>query len=171
MEALYNGSCIAVNNLRCLFTYKKGYNLFPMNLAKRLKKAREDAKLTQAQLAKRSGVKQQMISKLERGTAKSTSDIVTIASAVGVSAQWLATGEGTTGVPHPEQRLSDEARELAQRIDGLPKKLKQQVVAMIQTIYTLNNLGFKIDLSSGEGQENFLRHLEKTHKALKHGHH
>lgn len=78
-----------------------------MDLAQRLRKARKFAELTQAALAQRSGVKQQMISKLENGQSKETADLVSLAVACGVRPEWLASGDGTMvapkhAVPSPE---------------------------------------------------------------------
>lgn len=61
-----------------------------MDLADRIITAREGAGLTQDQLAKASGVSQQTINKLETRKASSTSHIVEIAVACGVSPYWLA---------------------------------------------------------------------------------
>lgn len=65
-----------------------------MNLAQRLKHARESKKLTQASLANQSGVSQQLISRLESAKVESTTEIFPLADALGVSARWLATGQG-----------------------------------------------------------------------------
>lgn len=64
-------------------------------LGKRLKYARtEVAGITQQLLADASGVKQQMISKLETGASSETADVVALAIVCGVRPQWLATGKG-----------------------------------------------------------------------------
>lgn len=60
----------------------------------RLKKARKYAGLTQVELAKKSGSKQGVISDLESGRNESSTKLVEMAEAMGVSAKWLATGEG-----------------------------------------------------------------------------
>lgn len=65
-----------------------------MNLGQRLKIAREHAKLTQIELAERSGVKQQVISKIERGMQHDTGAIIPLARACGISPYWLDSGEG-----------------------------------------------------------------------------
>jgi SOS-response transcriptional repressor LexA len=62
-------------------------------LAQRLKTARKEARLTQEQLAKLSGVSQTDISKIERGQIKSTSSVIPLATALGRDAVWLQTGE------------------------------------------------------------------------------
>ncbi|OOS05974.1 Phage repressor protein C, contains Cro/C1-type HTH and peptisase s24 domains [Moraxella cuniculi DSM 21768] len=65
-----------------------------MELKDRLKQARKQAGLTQADTAKRIGMAQGTYSALERGESKSTAKIVQIAELFGVNPQWLATGEG-----------------------------------------------------------------------------
>lgn len=65
-----------------------------MEFKDRLKKARKNAGLNQAELAARIGVQQTSISDLERGKSKSTSYASQIAYELGVSALWLAAGKG-----------------------------------------------------------------------------
>ncbi|BBL71098.1 LexA family protein [Methylogaea oryzae] len=66
-----------------------------MSLGQRLKTAREAKKLTQLSLAQRSGVSQQLISRLEGGHIESTTEIFPLADTLGVDARWLATGQGS----------------------------------------------------------------------------
>lgn len=66
-----------------------------MTLGDRLKAARRHAKLhTQEQLAKKSGVSQQTISKIERGMVDSSGFVVHLAKACGVRPEWLAMEDG-----------------------------------------------------------------------------
>lgn len=72
-----------------------------MNLAERLRKARERAGLSQRELAARCqavghGISAGQIGKLEVGqrTNPRASDVDTIASVTGVSRRWLLLGEG-----------------------------------------------------------------------------
>jgi len=60
---------------------------------KRLRQARKLAKLTQAELSKKTGIAQSTISTAEREGAGS-SDTAVYANACGVSALWLSTGDG-----------------------------------------------------------------------------
>lgn len=98
-----------------------------MSLGRRLKKAREYAgrvmgskrKLSQKQLAERSGVSQQMISKLELGVSKETSGIVALAIYCGVRPEWLSHGTG------PMVGESEPAREVL-----------LSIVRMIQDVQT-----------------------------------
>lgn len=61
-------------------------------LGENLKKIRKAKKMTQKDLAQKSGVKQSVISDLETGNAKSTGSILEIASALGVTAEELKKG-------------------------------------------------------------------------------
>jgi transcriptional regulator with XRE-family HTH domain len=85
-----------------------------MSLGGRPRKAREYAgramgskrKLSQKQLAERSGVSQQMISKLELGLSKETSGIVALAVYCGVRPEWLSNGTGPmVGEPEPDREV------------------------------------------------------------------
>ncbi len=66
------------------------------SLADRLKEERESKKLTQAELARRVGVKkrQSLISNIESGLYQSSPYLPEIAYALGVQAMWLKTGLG-----------------------------------------------------------------------------
>lgn len=64
-------------------------------LAERISESRKEAGLTQGQLAKAAGIKNQStIGMLESGDRKKTTFIAEIASALGVNAQWLSHGVG-----------------------------------------------------------------------------
>lgn len=63
-------------------------------LATRLAWAREQKKLSQAELAKKSGVSQSTIGNLEAGIRLTARSITVIATALGVNPVWLADGKG-----------------------------------------------------------------------------
>ncbi|MDD5033810.1 MAG: LexA family transcriptional regulator [Methylococcaceae bacterium] len=65
-----------------------------MSLSQRLKQSREQAQISQRELAKRSGLSQQLISKLENGLVESTAEVFRLAEALRVDPRWLATGKG-----------------------------------------------------------------------------
>lgn len=61
-------------------------------LGENLKKIRKAKKMTQKELAQKSGVKQSVISDLETGNAKTTGSILELANALGVTAEELKKG-------------------------------------------------------------------------------
>lgn len=64
-----------------------------MNLGARIRASRKAAGLTQVALANRAGLKQSVISDLENGNVLTTTFLVNIAIALGVSPKWLQTGK------------------------------------------------------------------------------
>ena len=65
-----------------------------MELKDRLKQARKNAGLTQAQLAELAGIKQSSISEIERGLSRTSGHLVKIAQICQVDPIWLAEGYG-----------------------------------------------------------------------------
>lgn len=63
-------------------------------LGKRLKFARKEKGLTQAELQKMSCVSQQMISLIESEKVESTTEVFNLSEALDVNPKWLATGNG-----------------------------------------------------------------------------
>jgi phage repressor protein C with HTH and peptisase S24 domain len=66
-----------------------------MSIGTRVKQARKAARMTQIELATRSGLKQSSISDLEVGKSQGTTYLASLASALGVNPLWLETGRGT----------------------------------------------------------------------------
>lgn len=66
-----------------------------MELKDRLKLARKNASLTQAELAQRVGIKQASISEIERGLTRSSGYLIKIAQVCGVDPIWLSEGTGS----------------------------------------------------------------------------
>lgn len=66
------------------------------SLGENLKSIRKAKKMTQKELAQKSGVKQSVISDLETGNAKSTGSILELANALGVTAEELKKGVSGT---------------------------------------------------------------------------
>lgn len=89
-----------------------------MAIKDRIKEARKDAKLTQIELADRSGVKQSTISDLERGVSRGTTSLAQLASALGVSALWLETGKGDRSVKSRQEKVKALAFEPAWGVDS-----------------------------------------------------
>lgn len=65
-----------------------------ITIAERLKDAREAAGLTQEQLATRAGVSQGTIANVESGMRKNPRELMAIAKATKVNAEWLKSGKG-----------------------------------------------------------------------------
>lgn len=78
-----------------------------MTLGKRVQAARQHRKLTQAELAKRVGMSQQALSRLERDDNESSAKLAEIAIECGVSPAWLAREQGPMVVVHQESRGDD----------------------------------------------------------------
>ena len=80
-------------------------------LQERLKHARKEAFLTQAQLSDKSGLSQSTIAQIESGRNSGTRFADKLAKALGVSLEWLLTGEGSATevptAPHPRRRAMD----------------------------------------------------------------
>lgn len=65
-----------------------------INIAERLKAAREEAGLNQPQLAAAAGVSQGTIGNIESGARRNPRELLSIAKAVGVHPEWLKSGRG-----------------------------------------------------------------------------
>lgn len=87
----------------------------------RLKMARKNAKVTQAQLAKLVGTTQGSISDLESGRNRTTTNLVAIAGILNVSPTWLSTGKGEmTALPALQSNISADFRPISIWDDGTP---------------------------------------------------
>lgn len=71
-------------------------------IAERLRQAREAAGLTQPALAERAGVSAGTIGNIEAGLRKRPRDLLAIAQAVGVNAEWLESGRSPSGLGNVE---------------------------------------------------------------------
>ncbi|WP_067753044.1 XRE family transcriptional regulator [Orrella dioscoreae] len=65
-----------------------------MSIGERLREKRKEKHLTQGGLARLSGVSQGLIGQIENGINQGSTRLTDIARALGVSAEWLATGQG-----------------------------------------------------------------------------
>jgi len=70
-------------------------------LGQRIKRLRDQSKMTQEALSRASGITQTIISRLEQDKAKSTRDIVALAASLGVTAEELETGAPPRGYQPP----------------------------------------------------------------------
>jgi transcriptional regulator with XRE-family HTH domain len=123
---------------------------YPMNtLGKRLKFARKEKGLTQAELQKLSGVSQQMISLIESEKVESTTEVFNLSEALEVNPKWLATGNG---------EIKNQATELTRDEEVILKLFRQMSSNQKnETLRTFENTE----------QENALiikEHLERTMK-------
>ncbi len=64
-------------------------------LGERIKWARKQAKLSQADVEDKMDIKQSVLSRLETGQLKSTGNLVELADVLRVSSYWLQTGKGS----------------------------------------------------------------------------
>ena len=102
-------------------------------LGDNLKSIRKAKKMTQKELAQKSGVKQSVISDLETGNAKSTGSILELASALGVTAEELK-----RGVLSDESRKDKSAKIEDDYYKNLPKLHK--IVDKINDLKNKNSL-------------------------------
>lgn len=77
----------------------------PTGLGMRVRAARKAKGMTQVQLARAAGIDQSTVSKIERGAQASTTDIVSIASALGVDSAFLDKGVTTSQAAPPSDTI------------------------------------------------------------------
>lgn len=104
-------------------------------LQERLKRARLAAGLSQKDVAERSGIAQPTYSILEREPGKGSKHIVAIANALGVNADWLASGRGEM---HPTIRVAEgdpqQDAEISALWSGLGPEKKEMMLRMMRAI-------------------------------------
>lgn len=116
-------SATDARNLRTLLLL----NVFaPEELGSRIKTAREQAGLTQDDLADIVGLSMRQIQNLESGTSKPYKHLATIAEATGRSVEWLLHGDAPTSAD--EDRLREIVRE---EVSGLQAQL-DRILARLQ---------------------------------------
>lgn len=109
---------------KCLSTGAGGNNVVDVSkLGERLRQIRKRIGMTQAELASRSMVSQQTISKLESGRARSTTELVKIARALNVTADYLYGAESEEFVG-----------EIYDLIMSLPPDRREDVLVMLRTL-------------------------------------
>jgi transcriptional regulator with XRE-family HTH domain len=101
-----------------------------MTFAKRIKEAREAARLTQAQLAEGCGISDRTVSAWENGIAEGIrgDTLFCIADKMRVDPRWLITGEGVA--PGVETALS----EIVRGLEDLPVDQQEAVRALIRSL-------------------------------------
>lgn len=123
--------------------HKCAYRLALMStLKERIKNARAHARLTQAELAKKVGVSQPVISQLEKGENLQSVHLVKIASICGVSAAWLAEGGGEmlsggaaeAVVAMPGETSADIVRKMIEKNGkGLSAETRQKIISAVES--------------------------------------
>lgn len=105
----------------------------------RLKHARKLRALTQPELATRSGLSQSTISELETGESHSPwgVNLVRLAQALDISANWLATGKGPMDGSTPP--LPPEAERVARNWLRLDPQVRVKVADMIQQMVEVSS--------------------------------
>lgn len=99
-------------------------------IAERLKSAREEAELTQPQLASRAGVSAGTIGNIESGARKNPRELLAIAKAVGVHPQWLRDGVGPRRVGD-SKRAGDSKSTGEPDVEHIGPAPTQRLVAVI----------------------------------------
>jgi transcriptional regulator with XRE-family HTH domain len=92
--------------------------------ASRAKARRKELALTQAEVARASGLKQSDVSKIENGNIQKTTEMIGLARALRCSPQWLADGQGEMLAPAHATPIdagpTPGAMELAMLYDMIP---------------------------------------------------
>lgn len=106
-----------------------------MNLGERLRAARKRKGWTQIQLVEHSGVKQGTISQIERGDQEKSIFVVPLATALGVSPEWLESGTEAEADAQDAPSHKDLAdKELRDTLAELRPKEKAGMLAMAKSI-------------------------------------
>lgn len=141
IAAEYNPSSLTVKNFVCLTAENRSCKFGNMNYGERLIRAREHAKLTQAQLSERLGkdadgkdlMSQSNISALERDPkTKGSLHTVKLARACGVNPDWLAYEEGD--MVSARYTEDPKARAVMLAMQQMPEYKKDMLVAASNTL-------------------------------------
>lgn len=138
-------------------------------LSERMKLARAHARLTQAQLAKKTGISQPTISDLERGEQTKSAYTTQIAHACRVSPLWLATGRGDMDATEEEEMpLSDDETRLLAILRSLPPTMQEQILAnAVQVLTTYDRLPDAVKnafADPGRSDDKVIRFADKNGK-------
>ncbi|MHB1950024.1 MAG: helix-turn-helix transcriptional regulator [Acidiferrobacteraceae bacterium] len=116
-----------------------------MILAERLRYAREQAGLSQSELARRAGLRPQTVQAIEAGAVRRPRALMELARLLRVRSEWLVWEEGPMMEPavselpadyvaDPEARLSTEAVSLARDWMTLPRQEREAIQEVVQTL-------------------------------------
>jgi transcriptional regulator with XRE-family HTH domain len=100
-------------------------------IADRMKSVRQELGWNQAELAAQVGVSQSTIGNIESGQRKRPRELLSIAKALGVSAEWLETGKGGKSGSAPERPplklvVTDEPQSVRAAVELLARVAAQQ---------------------------------------------
>ena len=111
-------------------------NMKPQTFGERLKESRRAAKLTQKQVAAKVGMAQATLSQLEGDTYPTSSYTPRLAHLYGVSARWLADGDGPRS---PDTALAERPpaewpfeKVTLQQFESLPRSVKADIEDYIE---------------------------------------
>ncbi|MHB1586193.1 MAG: helix-turn-helix transcriptional regulator [Acidiferrobacteraceae bacterium] len=118
-----------------------------MTLAERLRYAREQADLTQSELARRAGLRPQTVQAIESGIVRRPRALMELARLLGVRSEWLvwdegpmmevAVGEGPGDYRSGSgSRLSEDAIALARDWMTLPRQEREAIKEVVKTLRT-----------------------------------
>jgi len=95
----------------------------------RVKESRKKLGLTQKQLPKLSGMAQATLSDIERGKNEGSRDVVSLANALKVSAEWLINGAGDTTCCTDTDKVSEFALVYENATEGGRAMLRDAIQA------------------------------------------
>jgi transcriptional regulator with XRE-family HTH domain len=138
-----------------------------MSFGDNVKRLRTIRKLTQSELAEKSGITFGQISKIERGDVDPRlSTIQSLLSALECSANDLITGGDGE-----DQRISEFLSEAFNRANDLPEYDKDVIVHLCTALLRVNDQRRIFDLKARpdevEDDERYLHHLKSEHDAAK----
>lgn len=120
-----------------------------METKDRIKIAREQAGLTQGELAEKIGIKQQSVFKIEAGITKNPRNIDKMAEVLGVDLNWLLTGEGLMCPNKSPQDIKIQTS-----LGALTSSQKDEVLAIVDKFKSLNEQMIKELGGMLKGQNN-----------------
>lgn len=104
------------------------------SVGKRIRRLREDRKLSQEQLAKRIGIKQGSLTQIETGVTKAPAaeTLIALARVFEVDPAWLMTGKGTQ---QPVATLTDPESELLLLFRALTSEGRAYILARVASLH------------------------------------
>lgn len=125
-----------------------------MSIGKRVREARTDAKMSQAQLARKVGIRQPTLSDLERGESHRSANLASMAAALGVNALWLETGRG------PKRGGDKDKAMLRNRVREVSDEEEEETVSRIRRVtlrLSAGIIGFAVDSDSEDDNPIYFR--------------